>query len=120
MVNQLDPLDQSILEVVKSNLGYEKDDTVYDGPIIGCINTVLTDLSERCGVGTPDFIITGYSEIWSDFVYEPKYASVIGLVWMRTKMIFDAEALASPVNTSYKEICDRIEFQLMSSAEAYI
>lgn len=116
MVSQLE---QSILEVVKENLGYEKDDTVYDNQIINCINTQLIDLSERCGIGTPDFIIKGYDEIWSDFISEPKYISVIGIVWMRTKMMFDAEALASPVNNSYKEICDRVEFQLMSSAEMY-
>lgn len=113
------PMEESILESVKRNCGYESD-SEYDKPLITEINTVFVDLFSRCGIVDSVFQITGSDEKWSDFTNNPELFSIPTYMWMKVKMRFDAESLQSAVSKSYEEFCSQIEFQVMTATERYV
>jgi hypothetical protein len=111
---------ESILNLIKKELGYEESDTGYDEEIITHINTVLMDLTQL-GVGPPDgFEIEDDTSTWQDFLGDKvkKFNAVKTYIYMRVKLIFDSSTMSSTLIESYNKQCDRFEWRLTHAAES--
>lgn len=109
----------SILTLIKNQLGYTEEDTGYDTEIITHINAVLMDL-QQLGVGPPEgFEIEDKSSTWQDFLGDDvkKFNGVKTYIYMRVKLIFDSATMSSALIESYNKQCDRFEWRLNHAAE---
>lgn len=106
----------SILGSVKKKLGIVQDYTHFDEEVIMDINTSF-EILNQLGVGTKEpFMITGYSETWSDFIQTGKIETVKTYMALKVRLLFD------PPQSSYMihEIEDRLaelEFRMNVDAE---
>lgn len=109
----------SILNSVKKMLGIETEDTNFDTELIFHINTVL-GLCFQLGVGPKEepFLITGPSEVWSDFIPEDQIVSVQTYVFIKVKLIFDPPS-TSFVLSSYQELAKEFEWRCNVDAETH-
>lgn len=109
----------SILNSVKKMLGIEADDTSFDEELILHINSVL-GFCFQLGVGPTDepFVITGASEIWSDFVPDDQIVSVKTYVFIKVKLIFDPPA-TSFVLSSYQDLAREFEWRCNVDSETH-
>lgn len=104
---------ESILLSIKKLIGFERDYTAFDTDLITHINTYLA-LLRQVGVGPEEgFLITGYSETWSDFLGEDetKLNMVKTFVYTRVKPVFDPPSnsfVASALKDEAAELIWRI------------
>ena len=109
----------SILTLIKTQLGYEENDTGYDTEIITHINTVLMDLTQL-GVGPAEgFEIEDATSTWEDFLGEnvKKFNAVKTYIYMRVKLIFDSSTMSSALIESFNRQIDKFEWRLNHAAE---
>lgn len=116
-------LDDSILSSVKSmmpNSGIPQDYQVFDTELIGLINSELAVLSQ-IGIGKSNevFVITGTSEVWSDFLKEDELVSLVAMyLAIRVKIIFDPPK-SSIVMESLNERAKELTFRIEDAARRY-
>lgn len=115
--------DDSILSSVKSmmpNSGIPQDYQVFDTELIGLINSELAVLSQ-IGIGKSNevFVITGSSEVWSDFLKEDELVSLVAMyLAIRVKIIFDPPK-SSIVMESLNERAKELTFRIEDAARRY-
>ena len=110
----------SILRSIKKMLGPSAEYDIFDPEIIICINTVFGTL-HQLGVGPEEkFVITGDSELWSDFLTEgEEIEEVKSYMYMRVRLLFDPPS-SSFVLASFKEQIKELEWRLQCKAEEII
>ena len=107
----------SILSSVKKQLMLPTDDASFDADLILDINGVLATLNQL-GVGCNNFIISGDTETWSDFLKNStKLTSLCKLyVASKVRLIFDPPT-SSIVTETIKGIIAEYEWRLKTESE---
>lgn len=106
----------SILNSVKKKLGILEDYKYFDEEIILDINTSFMTLYQL-GVG-PDkpFMITGDTEVWTDFIEAGPIEAVKSYVPLKVKLLFDPPQ-SSYLVTEIKDLLSELEFRMQVQAE---
>lgn len=105
-------MDSSILNMIKSMIGYESDYDPFDSELIVLINGNLRKLNQL-GVGKQNFVITGPDETWDEFLGENLnlFADAKTYVFMKTRLIHDPPQ-NSFIVSAYKDEVSEIEWRL--------
>ena len=110
----------SILTSIKKLLGVDEVCDHFDVDVMIHINSAFTIL-KQLGVGPPQgFMITGTSEVWSDFLPEGiQLESVKTYIYLKVKLVFDPPTSSSVLEAMKQQIqeyewrqmvdCDPIE-----------
>jgi hypothetical protein len=109
----------SILTSVKKMLGITEEYTHFDADIIMHINSVFADLAQM-GVGpSSGFTIWDSSAIWDDFILDSMLLqSVKSYMYLRVKMLFDANSMGSSTLAAYERQISQWEWRLNVAAES--
>lgn len=109
----------SILTSVKKMLGITEEYTHFDADIIMHINSVFADLAQM-GVGpSSGFTIWDSSAIWDDFILDSMVLqSVKSYMYLRVKMLFDANSMGSSTLAAYERQISQWEWRLNVAAES--
>lgn len=110
-------MSESILDTIKIMLGLEKDYDAFDIEIVTYINSALFTLSQL-GVGPEEgFSITGYDEIWSNFIDEKSnLIAVQTYIKLKVQLLFDPPSNSFAVDAINKQI-DELTWRLCLEAE---
>ena len=113
-----DQMEDSIVVTIKKMLGLEDDYTPFDTDVIVQINAALMSLTQL-GVGPKEgFLVTDYSETWSDFITsEVKLGAVKTYIYLKVKMMFDPPT-NSYVMDAMKQQAEEIGWRLNVQAES--
>lgn len=119
-MSETSTVNSSILLSVKKMLGPSADYDVFDPELIIYINSVFGTL-HQLGVGPEEkFVITGDSELWSDFLTEgEEIEEVKSYIYLRVRLLFDPPS-SSFVLSSFKEQIKELEWRLQCKAEEII
>lgn len=119
-MSETSTVNSSILLSVKKMLGPSADYDVFDPELIIYINSVFGTL-HQLGVGPEEkFVITGDSELWSDFTTEgEEIEEVKSYMYLRVRLLFDPPS-SSFVLSSFKEQLKELEWRLQCKAEEII
>lgn len=119
-MSEMSTVNSSILLSVKKMLGPSADYDVFDPELIIYINSVFGTL-HQLGVGPEEkFVITGDSELWSDFTTEgEEIEEVKSYMYLRVRLLFDPPS-SSFVLSSFKEQIKELEWRLQCKAEEII
>ena len=119
-MSETSTVNSSILLSVKKMLGPSADYDVFDPELIIYINSVFGTL-HQLGVGPEEkFVITGDSELWSDFTTEgEEIEEVKSYMYLRVRLLFDPPS-SSFVLSSFKEQIKELEWRLQCKAEEVI
>ncbi len=113
-----EPIENSILNDIKSMLGPSYDDNSFDTDIIIYINSIFTIL-RQLGVGP----VTGYrikdsNNIWSEFVKDEEMLDAVKMyIYLKVKLTFDPPLNASLVE-SFTNQAKELEWRLNVSVES--
>lgn len=109
---------ESILTSIKKLIGINESDTAFDTDIIIHINTAFMSLTELKVGPSTGFIIMDNTATWTDFIRDPKkLAASKTYVYLRVKLLFDAESLTSSHVAAIERQIDKLEWLLNVSAE---
>ena len=105
-------MDESILSSIKKLLGIDSFDDSFDVDIIIHINTILANLIQM-GIGPSEgFMISGYCEVWGDFISNDKLlVQVKSYVYLKVKLLFDPPT-SSNLLESFKQLAQELEWRL--------
>lgn len=119
-MSETSTVNSSILLSVKKMLGPSADYDIFDPELIIHINSVFGIL-HQLGVGPEEkFVITGDSELWSDFTTEgEEIEEVKSYMYLRVRLLFDPPS-SSFVLSSFKEQLKELEWRLQCKAEEII
>ena len=119
-MSEMSTVNSSILLAVKKMLGPSADYDIFDPELIIYINSVFGTL-HQLGVGPEEkFVITGDSELWSDFTTEgEEIEEVKSYMYLRVRLLFDPPS-SSFVLSSFKEQLKELEWRLQCKAEEII
>lgn len=119
-MSETSTVNSSILLSIKKMLGPSADYDVFDPELIIYINSVFGTL-HQLGVGPEEkFVITGDSELWSDFTTEgEEIEEVKSYMYLRVRLLFDPPS-SSFVLSSFKEQLKELEWRLQCKAEEII
>lgn len=119
-MSETSTVNSSILLSVKKMLGPSADYDIFDPELIIHINSVFGTL-HQLGVGPEEkFVITGDSELWSDFTTEgEEIEEVKSYMYLRVRLLFDPPS-SSFVLSSFKEQIKELEWRLQCKAEEII
>lgn len=119
-MSETSTVNSSILLSVKKMLGPSADYDIFDPELIIHINSVFGTL-HQLGVGPEEkFVITGDSELWSDFTTEgEEIEEVKSYMYLRVRLLFDPPS-SSFVLSSFKEQMKELEWRLQCKAEEII
>lgn len=119
-MSETSTVNSSILLSVKKMLGPSADYDIFDPELIIYINSVFGTL-HQLGVGPEEkFVITGDSELWSDFTTEgEEIEEVKSYMYLRVRLLFDPPS-SSFVLSSFKEQLKELEWRLQCKAEEII
>lgn len=105
---------ESILTSIKQLLGISEEDTSFDTDIIIHINSVFRIL-KRVGVGPINgFSIKDSTAVWDEYIEDSgnDIEDVKSYMYLRVKLLFDAESLSSTYVALVKEQIAELEWQL--------
>ena len=106
----------SILNSVKKKLGILEDYKHFDEEIILDINTSFMTLNQL-GVGPDEpFMITGDTEVWTDFMESGPIEAVKSYIPLKVKLLFDPPQ-ASYLVSEIKDLISELEFRMLVQAE---
>ena len=106
----------SILITIKQMLLGNEADSAFDNDLIPLINMAFYSLYEL-GLGVDAFVITGDTEVWSDFCSEiSKYEALKTYVYIKVKLLFDPPT-SSFVLDAFRTQLSELEFRLLSKKE---
>lgn len=93
-------MEESILNFIKTKLGYSTGCKDYDVEIVDDINAAFSVLSQL-GLGpNTGFYISGENETWSDILGDRKDLELVKTyVWIKTRLLFDP-----PQSSTYLKI----------------
>lgn len=86
----------SILDEIKLMLGYEVDYDPFNVELIGLINSSIRKVNQL-GVGVQNFVVTGRSETWDDFLKN----SLEMFVTAKTYIFLNVKLLHDPPTNSF-------------------
>lgn len=113
---------ESILTSTKKLIGISDEDTNFDLDVIIHINTAFTRL-RQLGVGPEKgFRIVDDSAVWTDYIPEEdlRFESVKTYIYLKVKLVFDAQTLSSAMIATIKETIKELEWELNVDAETPI
>lgn len=104
-------MDDSILTSIKKLLGITAEYTHFDEDIVLQINSAFSVLTQL-GVGpTEGFAIVDSSNVWTEFIDDPKLNFAKTFVFIKVKLAFDpptSSALMDSYNRQLEEITWRL------------
>lgn len=113
-------MDESILNSIKSTLGYAPEDTGFDSEIMLHINTMLADLA-LLGVGPPEGVyITDATTTWTDLTDQAKLNLVRSYVFLRVKMMFDSNNMPAHLISAYERQIEELGWKITVLADPKI
>lgn len=109
----------SILISIKKLLGIDEEYTQFDMDIIILINGALGVL-QQLGVGPEDgFSITSDRDTWKAFLGD--YSKLLEMaktyVYIKVKMVFDANSMSGAVLDAHKSLADEYEWRIKTQVE---
>lgn len=109
---------ESILTLIKKNIGIEEEDNSFDSEIITHINSVFFELSQL-GVGPPEgFSIHDSSTTWGEYVKENENLNALkSYMVIRVRLLFDPPQNSFTI-ASLKEQAKEYEWRLNVQAES--
>lgn len=113
---------ESILTSIKKLLNIADEDTNFDLDVIIHINTAFTRL-RQLGVGPKNgFRIQDEEPTWDDYIPEDdlRFESVKTYIYLKVKLVFDAQTLSSAMIETIKETIKELEWELNVDAETPI
>lgn len=94
-------MEESILESVKKMLGVLIDDTAFDAELISHINAAISELTQIAVGPDEGFLVTGYNEVWSNFVSNvSQMSSAREYIFSKVRLLWD------PPSNSF--VCDAL------------
>lgn len=114
-------IDGSILDTVKTAIGYPLDYTPFDAELIMYVNMALR-YANQTGVGKRDFVITSNAEQWSQFLSPEevdKFSDLQTYITLQVKLLHDPPTNSFLVD-SIKKTINELEWRLNVDAEFYI
>lgn len=110
MAEEVTVLD-SILLSVKQNIGIVPENTDFDPDIIMAINSVFGIL-KQIGVKSEDYLITGDTETWSDYLSDITNLEIIkNYMCLRVGLIFDPPQNSSIIDIK-KQLISELEWRI--------
>lgn len=108
----------SILTLVKKNLGIEEDCEDFDDEIIMHINSVFTILSQL-GVGPKEgFAIQDKTSVWSEYISDKQNLNLVkSYMYLRVRILFDPPQNSFTL-TSMENQAKEYEWRLNVQAES--
>ncbi len=107
---------ESILQSVKKKLGIMPEYEHFDDEIITDINSAFSILNQL-GVGPDEpFMISGSTEVWSDFIEDGRIELVKSYIPLRVRLLFDPPTNSFLVESINKQIAE-FEFRMNVEAE---
>lgn len=109
----------SILTLVKKNLGIEEDCEDFDDEIIMHINSVFTILSQL-GVGPKEgFAIQDKTSVWSEYISDKQNLNLVkSYMYLRVRIMFDPPQNSFTL-TSMENQAKEYEWRLNVQAESF-
>lgn len=106
-------MSDSILNTIKKPLGLDPEYTAFDDDIKMHINSIIWKL-RQLGVGVNDFVVTGPTETWEDYLGEDerKMEIVKSFIWMSVRLMFDPPTNAS-LYAKYDEMIKEYESRIV-------
>lgn len=113
-----EPIENSILNDIKSMLGPTYDDDSFDTDIIIYINSIFTIL-RQLGIGpTTGYRIKDKKNIWSEFIKDEEMLDAVKTyIYLKVKLTFDPPLNASLVE-SFTNQAKELEWRLNVSVES--
>lgn len=112
----------SILDTVKTGLGYTPDYTPFDGELIIYINNALRTLNQL-NVGERSFVVTSKDNTWEEFLTSDeevdKFSEIHTYVILKVKLLHDPPSNSFLVDAINKSITE-LEWRLNADAEFYV
>ena len=113
-------MNESILTSIKKMLGIPEGYDHFDTDVIIHINSTLMTVTQL-GVGPSNgFHITGADETWTDLISDDldiQLNSVISLVYLKVKLLFDPNALSGTVIDSMNRQITELEYRIREAVE---
>ena len=110
-------MNESILSTIKRMLGISDEDDVFDFELRMHINSAIMAACQL-GVGRKNFEITGYDEVWSDWLDANTGLSAIQqYIYIRVRLAWDPPANSFVVNSFEKQL-DEMTWRLNVQAES--
>lgn len=108
----------SILTLVKKNLGIEEDCEDFDDEIIMHINSIFTILSQL-GVGPKEgFAIQDKTSVWSEYISDKQNLNLVkSYMYLRVRIMFDPPQNSFTL-TSMENQAKEYEWRLNVQAES--
>ena len=102
----------SILDLVKKDLGIQPDDPSFDPNIIMHINTAFSILTQL-GVGPKaGFSIQDNTAVWTDFIPEnPKLELIKSYISKKVKQLFDPPT-TGPLSEAHNKVLNELEWRI--------
>lgn len=106
----------NILDSVKKDLGIVPEYEAFDDQIIFDINAAFSTL-HQLGFGPDEgYEITGYNDLWSDIITEPRFNFVKKYISLKVKLMFDIPTSSYAVDEINKQISE-LEWRITSELE---
>lgn len=107
----------SIFDTIKLMLGYAVDYTPFDVELIGLINSSIRKVNQL-GVGLQNFIITGRSETWDDFLKDTleMFATARTYIFLNVKLLHDPPTNSFLI-TNIKDEMKELEWRMCVDSE---
>ena len=101
----------SILDLVKKDLGIQPDDPSFDPNIIMHINTAFSILTQL-GVGPKaGFSISDNTAVWTDYINDTRLEFVKSYVCKKTKQLFDPPS-TGPMAEALNKVLNEMEWRI--------
>lgn len=106
-------METSILYTIKEMLDVEPSNCQFDTTILVGINAEIMALTQ-IGVGKrEDFVVTGITETWSDFLGEKEFFEAAKMcIFLKTRLVFDPPANSFVVK-AFEDQLGEYEWRLM-------
>lgn len=112
--------DGKMLDTIKVGFGLQPDYNPFDAEILMHINSVLSTLNQL-GVGPQEGIIADSDTPWSALLEEDKrLENVKSYMFLRVKMLFDANAMTQHVVAAYQKMIEELEWRITVTTDPMI
>lgn len=108
----------SILNTVKTGIGYAEDYTPFDGELILYINSALR-YANQLGIGLRGYIVSSKENTWDEFITENdinKFSEITIYIILQVKLLHDPPPNSFLVE-SIKKTINELEWRLNVDAE---
>ena len=107
----------SILDTVKTGLGVQLDDHVFDNELVLHINSAIMSSFQSIGIGVNDFFILDSAQTWADYIgADTNLEGIKTLIVLKTRLIFDPPTSSFVIESLNRQI-DELTWRLMVKNE---